>query len=109
MKTLADRKTQLQARLEELDSRIHEIEGELESHNNPDWEERAVEREADEVLERLGVNAQTEMAAIKRALARIDAGEYGDCANCGTEISQERLDVLPYTSLCKNCAGASRH
>ncbi|WP_391570395.1 TraR/DksA family transcriptional regulator [Pseudobythopirellula maris] len=37
------------------------------------------------------------------ALARIEAGEYGDCAHCGEPISHERLDAVPYVSLCIGC------
>lgn len=109
MKTLADRKSQLQTRLDELDKRIHGIEDELESHNNPDWEERAVERETDEVLESMGVRAQAEISGIRQAMARIDAGTYGICVTCGDRISEKRLDLLPHSSVCRGCAGALKH
>ena len=104
MTTVEERKKSLLTRLAELDDRIHEIEDELESHNSRDWEELAVEREEDEVLEGMGLNAQSEMAMIRAALTRIEEGEYGFCTKCGNEISAERLDVLPYTPFCKKCA-----
>ena len=37
------------------------------------------------------------------ALARIDAGTYGQCENCGQEIPYERLETLPSTRLCVTC------
>ena len=43
---------------------------------------------------------------IRAALQRMDEGEYGYCVKCGTEIMEERLDVLPYTPFCRDCAGA---
>lgn len=37
---------------------------------------------------------------VDNALARIEAGEYGVCETCGKSIPVERLDVLPYATLC---------
>ncbi|MCZ6662350.1 MAG: TraR/DksA family transcriptional regulator [Actinobacteria bacterium] len=31
-------------------------------------------------------------------------GQYGLCESCGNSIPLERLDVLPYTTLCVTCA-----
>jgi RNA polymerase-binding transcription factor DksA len=104
MTDLATRRAQLEERLVFLDARLHEIDAELDSHQSKDWEELATEREGDEVLEQLGVSGQTEMGQIKAALARMEAGEYGFCVKCGDEISDERLDLLPYTPFCRNCA-----
>ncbi|MCU4653892.1 TraR/DksA C4-type zinc finger protein [Roseibacterium sp. SDUM158016] len=104
MADLAERRAQLEARLAVLDERLHEIEEELDSHQSKDWEELATERESDEVLESLGVSGQAEIARIKAALARMDDGEYGYCTKCGTKISEERLDLLPWTPFCRSCA-----
>jgi len=104
MTSVAERKDWLLARKEELGERMHEIEEELESHDSRDWEELAVEREEDEVLESLGNSSQAELRMIEAALGRIEAGEYGYCVKCGDEISQERLDVVPFTPFCKSCA-----
>lgn len=104
MVDLDTRRAQLTRRLAVLDSQLHGIEDELESHNNRDWEDLAVEREGDEVLEGLGNKGQAEIRQIKAALARMDAGEYGICGTCGEEISEDRLDVLPFTPFCRKCA-----
>jgi len=40
---------------------------------------------------------------IEEALARIKAGTYGICENCGCSIPKVRLDVLPYTASCVGC------
>jgi DnaK suppressor protein len=40
---------------------------------------------------------------VREALARLDAGEYGDCAECGGEISQPRLRALPFAVRCTAC------
>lgn len=47
---------------------------------------------------------QLERAKISAALARIEEGEYGWCAECGSEISERRLDVDPTAHLCIECA-----
>jgi len=104
MADLKDRREQLEQRLADLDTRLHEIEDELDSHQSKDWEELATEREGDEALEALGVSGQAEMQQIKAALARMDVGEYGYCVKCGAQIREARLDLLPFTPFCAACA-----
>lgn len=104
MVDVAKREKALKERLAELTARLQGIEEELDSHQSRDWEELAVEREEDEVLEGIGVSGLAEIEGIRAALDRIDAGEYGYCVRCGEEISSERLDVLPATPFCRNCA-----
>lgn len=101
---LAQRKKALIARLRELDTRLHNIEDELDSHQAKDWEDLATEREEDEVLERIGVDGIAEIERIRNALARVDDGTYGVCVTCGDEISAKRLDILPATPFCATCA-----
>jgi DnaK suppressor protein len=40
---------------------------------------------------------------IKEAIERIDDGTYGDCVECGEEISIPRLKARPVTTLCIKC------
>jgi len=101
---LSARRTQLRARLVELDHRLHDIEDELLSHQSKDWEELATEREQDEVLTALGDEGMLEIRQIKAALDRIKSGDYGFCTKCGAEIAPARLDVLPATPFCSGCA-----
>lgn len=104
MTPIGTRKAQLEARLKQLQRRLAGIEAELDSHDEKDWEELAVEREGDEVLERLGQGGQAEIRMIEAALARMAAGDYGTCAKCGAVIGEARLDAVPYTPFCKECA-----
>lgn len=104
MTPTADRKTQLLTRLADLQSRLGRIEDELDSHQAKDWDDLAIEREEDEVLEGIGVSGQHEIRQINAALGRIEAGDYGFCAKCGIAIAEERLDVLPQTPFCSTCA-----
>ena len=41
---------------------------------------------------------------VEHALERVASGEYGICERCGTSIPVERLDALPYSTLCVTCA-----
>jgi len=104
MKSTAERETQLRARLVELTTHLHAIEDALDETPNKDVEERAVERESDEVLEGLGNAEMLETRMIEAALTRISDGEYGYCVDCGDKINEERLEVLPATPKCRNCA-----
>ncbi|WP_371039147.1 TraR/DksA family transcriptional regulator [Rhodosalinus sp. FB01] len=106
MATLEDHRATLLARLGELDARLHSIEAELDEPHSRDWEEDAVEREGDEVLEALGEAGQEEVRRIRAALQRIREGEYGHCVKCGKEINPARLDVLPATPFCADCAAS---
>ena len=45
-----------------------------------------------------------ELRRIAAALRRLDAGEYGDCDECGEAIARARLLVDPAASLCVTCA-----
>ncbi len=56
-----------------------------------------VDREIDYSLEE---NEERVLSAIDAALARIDSGTFGRCERCGKEIELERLEALPYATLC---------
>lgn len=40
---------------------------------------------------------------IELALKRLDEGSYGYCEECGEEIIMERLKVIPFALLCRDC------
>jgi DnaK suppressor protein len=40
---------------------------------------------------------------IEEALDRIEKGTFGICEVCGEEISEERLQARPVTTLCIDC------
>jgi len=51
----------------------------------------------------LDVQSQN-LVSVNVALRRMDEGGYGFCERCGSEISRGRLDALPETTLCIDCA-----
>jgi DnaK suppressor protein len=44
-----------------------------------------------------------ELRAIVSALQRMEAGTYGDCIECETEIPYQRLEVQPAAERCAPC------
>ncbi len=53
-----------------------------------------------ELDQSLGENAENVVAEIDVALERIDGGTYESCAVCGNPIGEERLEAVPYATLC---------
>jgi RNA polymerase-binding transcription factor DksA len=49
-------------------------------------------------------NASSRLEEINAALERIDGGTFGSCEECGQEISRDRLQTLPYSRQCIECA-----
>ncbi|MCI0703852.1 MAG: TraR/DksA family transcriptional regulator [Planctomycetia bacterium] len=47
---------------------------------------------------------ETVLAEAKAALARLERGTFGRCEVCGQPIARARLDAIPYTPLCIDCA-----
>ena len=81
-----------------------EDDGELSSaagdQHLADHASEMLDREVDESLEE---NAEQLVHEIDVAVARIDAGTYGICARCGQPIPEERLEAVPYATLCLDC------
>ena len=42
--------------------------------------------------------------AVESAIEKIEDGVYGECDECGGQISKARLQAIPYTPLCIKCA-----
>ncbi|MEX1036957.1 MAG: TraR/DksA C4-type zinc finger protein [Sneathiella sp.] len=95
---------QLQGMLVVEERRLEAIEQRLRGSHSASFSEQAVEREGDEVDEKLEETVIREIGMIKAALERISSGNYQVCSSCGGEISEARLKALPYTNVCINCA-----
>ena len=90
---------------QEVSNRINAIDRDIRHEGmSADWTEQASERENDEVLESLGNSSTQELLMINHALKRIEDGSYFICDECGADIPPARLDLLPFTAHCVNCA-----
>ncbi|HZE28934.1 MAG TPA: TraR/DksA C4-type zinc finger protein [Gaiellaceae bacterium] len=74
---------------------------EIQSNNHlADDATSTYDRELDATLEG---NEERALEAIDAALARIENGTYGICANCGEPIGTDRLEAVPWTTQCIDC------
>jgi RNA polymerase-binding transcription factor DksA len=48
------------------------------------------------------------LEAVEKALAKLDQGTYGTCERCGKPISNARLQAMPASAYCIDCASARR-
>lgn len=98
--------------LEEMEERLSETEEETEITESPqdevgelsmydnhpaDMGTELYEREKDLAL---NTHAEDELSKVQHALQAIHEGSYGICEECGKEIPYERLEAIPYTTLC---------
>ena len=106
MEAYDDIRLKLLNRREELKGRVSAIAQGVGRGKplDPDFEEQAVERQSEEVLDALDLAAHRELAQISRALDRMDRRIYAVCSSCGESIPIERLRAVPYTDLCVSCA-----
>ena len=95
---------QLEKKKEELTVRLERITNNLRRGYHPDSKERAKELEDSEVVDALGNEARAELRNISAALQRMEAGEYGICVECGTEIERGRIRAHPNAQHCIDCA-----
>tara|TARA_R110002167_G_scaffold76592_2_gene213292 strand:- start:200 stop:559 length:360 start_codon:yes stop_codon:yes gene_type:complete len=102
---MSDLKQKLLSLKAELSTRIEKIDADL-SHRNTShkFSEQSVDRQNDGVLFNLKNEAEEELEQIDNALLKLERDLYGKCETCHSDISNERLEALPFTTYCKNCA-----
>ena len=50
----------------------------------------------------------TVLKEVTRAIKKLDEGTYGGCDRCERKIGPERLEALPWATLCVACASNKR-
>lgn len=81
----------LAQRVDRLQAQMRDMTGETDTAH--EWENaEIVEGQVNEALD--------ELRQVEASLARLDRGEYGVCAVCGSAIEPERLELLPETIHC---------
>ena len=98
------RKHALAQKLLNLEDRLAGVTRDITKSLSSDFAEQATERENDDVLEEIARETKISIFQLKAALQRLEADTYGLCASCGEEISAGRLDAIPETAHCVNCA-----
>ena len=56
----------------------------------------------------VGTSLEDGLARTERALAKLGEGTYGICDACGEPIAPARLQAMPDSVLCVDCAGKQR-
>ncbi len=102
-KTYRDR---LLARREGLFRQVTEAEmssreRDLEATQDP--ADMAANAYTKELLISMSANDRKLLELIDEALGRIEAGEYGECINCGESVQEKRLEAVPWARYCLKC------
>jgi RNA polymerase-binding protein DksA len=82
-----------------LADETEEIVGSADNHP-AETASATLDREIDYTLEE---NSENVLKEIDRALQKIEAGTFGICENCGKAIQPERLEAMPWVTLCIDC------
>jgi RNA polymerase-binding transcription factor DksA len=94
----------LRTRLAELQTEIARLEQATIQPLSPKFADQVGDLEVLATNEGLEVAHIHEAEQIMAALARIEAGDYGVCSNCGADIAPARLAALPTATRCIKCA-----
>lgn len=76
---------------------------ELAAQNSADMIDNALDTAQDEISSQLAEVESRELSSIENAIKRMDAGVYGLCEGCETNIPLARLQALPYATHCIQC------
>jgi DnaK suppressor protein len=103
---LEDRKRQMLSQVHEKirDVRSENVTGKVNNVLDPgESSEAGIQEDIEFAL--IQMKAET-LNKINEALARLEEGAYGNCFECGEEISQARLRALPFAVRCLECEEA---
>ncbi|HSP05125.1 MAG TPA: TraR/DksA C4-type zinc finger protein [Acidimicrobiales bacterium] len=102
-KELTDMLEALQGQLRSLVDEGREVAESDFSEEGGDPDGGVVER--DRVRARIA-DTEEHLRQVDRAEQAIEDGTYGTCRVCGNEVPEERLEALPWTTLCVQCKAA---
>jgi DnaK suppressor protein len=105
-KILEDRRREI---MSEVQGKIRDVrtEGTAQKLNEVFDAGESSEADIQEDIEFALIQMKAEtLQKINEALARLEEGVYGNCYECGEEISEPRLRALPFAVRCKDCEEA---
>ena len=88
---------------DEYESRIDKIEDHIQNPQddlNEHWEDQAISYRQNDMRKNLMAEARQSLIYVENALSRLESGTYGECGVCGKQIDEQRLEALPYATLC---------
>lgn len=98
-KKLLKRRQEIAAVLEHLRQESEDVTG----NRHFDWLDQAWDDNAARTVDRLTELYRSELASVKRALARVRDGTFGSCRACHRPIEPMRLEHFPQTEFCREC------
>jgi DnaK suppressor protein len=104
---LEQERDRLQAIIEEHELELQEARlTESSAERSPDPASAEAGSMAFEYEKELSIERNTLdlLNKVEHALTRLEAGKFGICEECGEAIPIARLEVLPYATLCVDCA-----
>jgi DnaK suppressor protein len=98
-------KSMLEDRRREIQDKLRSLRETLptDATTVKDAEEQSVDDFVQEMDFALMEMKAESLGKIDEAIRRLEAGVYGACAECGTEIAEARLKALPFATLCVSC------
>ena len=103
---LEERRRQILSQVHEKirDVRTENVSGKVNNVLDPvESSEAGIQEDIEFAL--IQMKAET-LTKIDEALGRLEEGAYGNCFECGEEISQPRLRALPFAVRCIECEEA---
>ena len=98
----------LRARLDEVQARLAELAKPTEAGTGIGFGKRIGDGTNEAITRRneIGVGKSLEVTEekLERALAKLEDGSYGRCDRCGGPIAPARLEAVPESVLCIDCA-----
>jgi RNA polymerase-binding protein DksA len=99
-KELLSLQEELLGRVERTHHHLHEREERVSAN----FSDQSQEMESQALVSALDAEGREELKLIETALERMTAGTFGTCQKCGEEVQAARLEAVPYTRYCINCA-----
>lgn len=103
MRDLSRLRKRLEEMRETLKTRLKVIEGEGPRYVGSEEVDVANYMNEMDSLFREKEEAEKTLKRVEKALKRFEKGTYGLCVDCGREISEERLEVVPFAERCIEC------
>ncbi len=93
-------------RRQEIFDRVRQLESEGQTlgERESELEEEAQKAELMRLIDQLDARGKEEMEEIDLALRKMALGDYGICESCRKQIPIQRLEAVPATRLCAQCA-----
>lgn len=104
-KTLLDKKKKLWGDLRDEFFRKLGKEYNAQFDNPHDIEELALIGMVEDMGIAVADMKREELEQMDAAIGRLEEGVYGVCLECGEEIDEDRLKVMPFADTCVKCKG----